>query len=394
MTCKKLIDDVIIGGRMKVILIFVIIVIFINPLFAQNNQITPSNFEWMAKTSINIMETYKFYSDLIESENPKFLFDARTVGSFGKNFIIPTTLGDLSVSPIQGDMAIYWKWQRKDSLSFAFLVFANSIDLQIDEDLHPELTSADSIYGDLYGWVSRKFIIAVHPKFNKDIDITIGVLVNSTPYVITDSLNNKLFSIYFDEERDEWREDEDQDELFLNGTAYGYKISTLYELKENSISLFEIDKELKNKRYGEFELGLYYYKHSKTVQTGFQYKNDKLINSLPLKFDFFWDIHKKDQWNELSYTQLDMTFFILRNKNIVESTSKKKDFYISLNWCSSYSKCVFDEALLGYSWKLSFENIWSRFGLAFGGSYNDYQYLYRMPIKNKMLAMLDFRYMW
>ena len=226
---------------MKAIPIFVIILISINPLFPQNIRITPSSFEWMAKTSIHIMDTYKFYSALIERENPKFLIDVKTVQSVDE-FTIPSTLGDITVSPAQGDVALYWKWQPGDSLSYGFLASANIIALNIDSAIHPELTSADSIYGDLRRWESSKFIVAVHPEFNKAIDVTIGALIKFTPYVSTDSLNIKLFDIYFDEERNEWRTDEDQAELFLNGTAYGYKINTLYEFKESSIILFEINR--------------------------------------------------------------------------------------------------------------------------------------------------------
>ncbi|MBL7149131.1 MAG: hypothetical protein ISS80_03570 [Candidatus Cloacimonetes bacterium] len=380
---------------MKCILTFIIISFFVISYSAQNNQITPSSFEWMAKTSINIMDTYKYYDTLIDNYEPKFLLDARSVQTFGNDYVIPTTLGNITVGPIQMDFALYWKWQLRDSLSFGFLAFVNSIDLQIDENIHPELCSSSGEYGDLYGWKSRKYIIAVHPEFNKDIDVTIGALIQQTPYVTIDSLGNQVFSIhYFDEPPiAEWRTYEEDTELFLNGTAYGYEVRTLYEFKESSINLFEINKELKNKRYGEFELGLNYYKHSKTVQTGFQYKNDKLISFLPFKFDLFWDIYKKDKWNELSYAQMDMTLFVFKDKYTDKPVYDKKDFYISLNWGSSYSKCIFDEALLGYSWKLSFENIFRTFSLAFGGSYNDYNYLFRVPIKNETMVLIDLKMM-
>jgi hypothetical protein len=341
------------------------------------------------------MDTYQYYNTLIDNYETKFLFDVRSVQTFENDYIIPTTLGDITVGPFQGDLALYWKWQPRDSLSFGFLCFVNSIDLMIDENIHPELRSSSGPYGDLFAWKSRKYIIAVHPKFNKDIDVIVGALIQQTPYVIIDSQGNQVFSIhYFDEPPiHEWRTYEEHTELFLNGTAYGYEVRTLYEFKESSINLFEIDKELKNKRYGEFKLGLNYYKHSKTVQTGFQYKNDKLISFLPFKFDLFWDIYKKDKWNELSYAQMDMTLFAFRNKYTGEPVYDKKDFYISLNWGSSYSNCIFDEALIGYSWKLSFENIFRTFSLAFGGSYNDYNYLFRVPIKNETMVLIDMKIM-
>ena len=88
-----------------------------------------------------------------------------------------------------------------------------------------------------------------------------------------------------------------------------------------------------------------------------------------------------------------MTLFVFKDKYTGKPVYDKKDFYISLNWGSSYSKCIFDEALLGYSWKLSFENILGRVGIAFGGSYNDYNYLFRVPIKNESMILIDMKIM-
>ncbi|MCK4695723.1 MAG: hypothetical protein KAT74_08165, partial [Candidatus Cloacimonetes bacterium] len=226
---------------MKFILTFIIISSFVISSFAQNNQITPSSFEWMSKTSINIMDTYQYYNTLIDNYEPKFLLDARSVQTFWGDYIMHTTLGDITVGPIQMDFALYWKWQPRDSLSFGFLAFVNSIDLQIDKKIHPELRSSSGEYGDLYAWQSSKWIVGVHPEFNKDIDVTVGVLIQQTPYVV-DSLGNELFSIhYFDEPPiHEWRTYEEDTELFLNGTAFGYEVRTLYEFKESSINLFEI----------------------------------------------------------------------------------------------------------------------------------------------------------
>jgi|AntAceMinimDraft_9_1070365.scaffolds.fasta_scaffold03722_2 hypothetical protein len=372
--------------QVKGIVIAILLLMFSFSVFAKNTQITPSSFEWMAKTSINIMETYKFYSDLIEREKPKLLIDARTIQTANREFFIPTTLGDITVNPFMVEVAVYWKWQPKDSLSFSFLAFHNGIDLIIDDDAHPELIAQDSLYNHL-DWPNGKSIIAVRPDFNKNIDITAGVLLSFTPYITTDSLNNQLFDLFYDDDKEDWETRIRREELFLDCVLYGYKVRTFYEFKESSINLFQLNKELNNKRYGEFELGFNYYKHSKTVQTGFQYKNSNLIKSVPIKFDFFWDIHKKNQWNELSYTQLDMTL------NFFEWTYDVafKDLCMSLNWGISYSKCIFDEALLGYSWKISFENMW-KFSMSFGGSYNDYKYLSRVPIKDETLITLDLQF--
>jgi len=145
-------------------------------------------------------------------------------------------------------------------------------------------------------------------------------------------------------------------------------------------------------RLGEFELGLNYYNYNKILQTGFQYRNNNLIKDAPLRFDFFWNVHKKDQGSGLGYTRMDITynFFKNRYKGPIKGV---KDFYMAFNWGVSYSKHIFDEGLLGYSWKLSFENMWG-VSMSFGGAYNDFKYLSRVPMKNESLVVLDLQFIY
>jgi len=384
------------GKEMKIkILIFLLLIpnLYIS---AQDKIITPESYEWMCKTSINIMKTYKYYDSIIEKYDPKFLFDANTVQTFTDNYLITTkaengTFSDtLFVGPFQGDLALYWKLKLKDSLCVSFIVFMTSFDLQIEKEIHPELRDENGPYGDLYGWKSRKFILAVRPDIFEKIKLTIGALIHTNPYVITAENEKKEFSIYHDEKNNEWRTFREHPELFLNGKVFGYEVRTLYEYKKSSINLLELNKKFKKIKDGEMELGLNYYKQTKAFQAGFLYENKNWIKFLPVSLEFFWDIYRKDHWSDLGYFVFNVSSSIFKNDY---EFYDKKDFYIGFDFSSSYSKGMFAQGLWGNSWKVRFENIFRYFSMGFGFAYNEHKYLYRVPIKNEKMVLIDFRIM-
>jgi hypothetical protein len=134
----------------KISQITLIVVCFATILNAQIKYITPASFEWMFRTSIDIMNTYRYYNLIIHVHDPTFLFDANTIQTGANNYFIPTSFGPMTVGPIQLNMLIYGKWQVNESLGLGFFAIANGIDLQISDKEHPELRDPDGPYGDLY----------------------------------------------------------------------------------------------------------------------------------------------------------------------------------------------------------------------------------------------------
>ncbi|MFO7869412.1 MAG: hypothetical protein R6U95_08970, partial [Bacteroidales bacterium] len=96
--------------KLNIILLPAILLILIqNKGLAQSddNTITPEAFNWMSKTSINIKKTYDNYQNFIDEHDPIFLFDFNIIQvGENDNYLIPSSLGDLNVGPIQGELAM------------------------------------------------------------------------------------------------------------------------------------------------------------------------------------------------------------------------------------------------------------------------------------------------
>ena len=364
-------------------------------LGAELKRIDPEAFEWMLKTSLNIMKVYRHYNDLIEKYDPIFLFDVDSVQTFRNDYIIPTSLGPITTGPIQMDIALYGNFRIKDSY-LGLLVIGNSFDLQIDEELHPDLRSTIGPYGDLYGWVSRYMIIAVRGGFKEDVNLTIGGLVKKSPYITTASDGSKYFSIFYDEEDREYKTNVEEDEFFLHANLYGYDIGTIYKFNENELTLFEFKRRIGKER-GKLNIAFNYYGFLDTYQGGIEYTDFMPTNYISLGIEGFLNIHKKGHGTGLAYMLSTSSIYLFRDKRSKEEASKR-DFHISINLGASYSKDIFDEGLFGYSWDVALEDIslffiksYGRF--SFGESYNYHKTLYRIPIKDETLVFIGFQLM-
>lgn len=359
------------------------------------NTITPAAFSWMSKTSINIKKTYDSYRKFIDENDPLILFDFNTIQAEGLNYMVPSSLGDLSVGPIHGELAMYVRWQTKGDLKLGFFAFVNSLDLQIDDELHPTLRDAEGPYGDLYGWQSGNMIIATSATFNPNIEITLGALITESPYVTLANNGTEQFDIIYDDEKEEYRASVDKDELFFIGKFYGYQFGTFYELSERVFTLIELKKSFDVvSNAGEIDLGLRHYSYRRTYQAGVEYHNPKLLSVLNVDFETYWNIYKNEQWNDLGYVMLSSGVSIFKDKHQREIDGLKRDFFIEIKGGVSYSKDIFSEGLTGYSCTVDFINIWGWWhSLKFGFSYNYFDDLNRLPIKDSYGIIIASRFM-
>jgi hypothetical protein len=362
---------------------------------SDDNTITPDAFNWMSKTSINIKKTYDSYRKFIEEYDPLVLFDVNTIQAEGYNYLVPSSLGDLSVGPIQLEMAMYYRWQTKKKLKLGFFAFINTLDLQIDEELHPTLRDIEGPYGDLYGWQSGKMILATSATFNPNVEITLGALVTQAPYVTLANDGTEQFDIIYDEEEDEYLASLDKNELFFIGTFYGYQFGTFYEFSEREFSLIELKRSFNlSSNAGEIDLGLRHYSFKKTYQAGIEYHNPNLLSVINVDFESYWNIYKNNQWNDLGYIMLSSGVSIFKNKQQTEIDRVKKDFFIDIMGGVSYSKDIFNEGLTGYSCTVNFIDIWGWWhSFKVGYSHNYFDDLNRLPLKNEHGIIVAFRFM-
>jgi len=361
---------------------------------AKSKEITPDGFNWMSRTSIDIMKTYRHYNTFIEQNNPKFLFDAHTIQTAQNDYILPTSLGPITSGPIQGEMAIYYNWQINQKKQIGFFAFVNSIDLQIDSKLHPNLRDTDGPYGDLYGWKSAKYIMAADHEFSPDIKITLGALVNYRPYLTLAADSSQQFDIYYDEEKEEYRTDKDAAELFFHGTFYGYDIGTLYQFEANTFSLIELKRFFKmGEDAGYLALGYNHYSYLKTHQLGLEYEHNSLL-PLPVHLEAYWNLYRDKKWNDIGYFLFSTRRTFLKDESPAADAEPEKDFFITAHGGISYSKDLFTEGLPGYFINFDMNHIWGYWtNLMIGYSYNYHDYLHRLPIKDEHSIVVAFRIM-
>ena len=356
-------------------------------LNAQEAEITPESFEWMSKTSIDIMTTYNYYNSMIEEYDPRFLINARGGGPFTQEYFISTPKGTIYVNPMQIDMVLYWKWQISKAFSLPILMIAGGLELMIDPR-HSDETDPDNYHGRDEQRRNRKLIMAVRPTYGENIQMTIGGLAHQTP-VVEKSDDNKLLFSDFDKESGEYRTYAENVDLFFQADIYGYEISSLYEFQENSFYLIQLEHFFNiNERIGKVAVGFNYYKYLKTYQAGFQLINHSILSGNPLSLEFFWDIYRNKTRNEIGYIAITGEHLFKRDLNIPE----EEDFYMRLKIGASYSKDIFPEGLPGMSAELFFENIWGYLkSISAGYSINYHHHLHRVPIKNNVFAIVSYQ---
>jgi hypothetical protein len=313
---------------------------------SQSKVITPEGFNWMSKASVNMVSTYRNYQDFIRINEPKFLFDVNTIQTFDYGYVVPTSLGNIGVGPIHLELGAYFRWQIKDNFKIGFFAFANTLDLQIDDVKHADLTSSSGTYGNLYGWQSGKIILAVNPQINENVNFSIGALLIDSPFVTISDQGTEQFDIYYDDEFDEYLTNNEREELFFMGKFYGYEIGTFFELKEKVLSLVDLKRVFSlGEGLGDFGVGFRHYNFQKTYQVGIEYKNPSLFSTLPIHFEAYWNILSNNRWNEIGFVNLSTGKSFLKDKS---EEFVKKDFYITVNTGLSYSRELFDEGLFGY----------------------------------------------
>lgn len=370
-------------------------------LAAGEKRITPEGFEWISKTSLNVMATYQRYDELIKRYDPKLLFNIDAVRGCEHDYITPTTIGDLTVVPVQLDFALYGNWRIKQT-SLGFLAVANTVDLRIAKEAHPDLNSGDGPYGILYGWYKRYILAAFRGSFGENIKLAIGEVYAYSPYVVTALDGSKQFGLIEEQGYKEYKTTKGEKESFLYANFYGYEVGGIHDFKKVNPKLFQLRKFFNiGKDLGELIPGVNYYRLADTTQAGIEHKDFMLTPNVSLGGKFFLNIHERNRGAGLAYITGTMSAYFLKDKAAGEDDSKR-DLYISLTPGLSYSRDIFDEDLWGYSLDIALENFpmapghEKNFGqgkFAIGVSRNYHGTLHRVPIKDEMLLSVAFQWM-
>lgn len=368
--------------------IFVFLLLFINLQTIANtkNSISPAQFRWMSETSIHVMETYQNYNHIVTANNMPIYLNFDLVIARGKDYYLRTTHGNIDVHPGEFKFFCYTNLLIKEKWPFRFLLMINSLSMSSDLDLNPE---KEDYYSEI-SWNSGTTLIAYRPIQRKNEQLTIGVQSNFKPYIIADSLNNDIFSVYYDEQDSIYKGTKSYPQLFLHYIKSGYDFGTMYNRKKNVIQLLELAKhKMLKKDWGQFITRFRYLNFLRNYQLGFRLNEFSQIRNVLLDLSLMWNIVRDNQWNDFSSLSLN-TSINLNRKNNIEELMKQKQRYTTLDLGISYSKEVFNHLLFGASCnavfhQMSFSDRPVFCDLGFGLSYNYHDNMIRLPLKDVMI---------
>lgn len=342
------------------------------------------------------MRTYRYYNTLIEKYDPRFFMSMDMVRISKSDYFAATTLGPISVMPIEGKALFYFGTLIKKSRYIGLMLLINAVNLSSDLDLTPESEKYSKV-----GWNSGNTILAVRTVFDEDLALTVGTQLNISPYVIKDSVNNRIFSVYYDEELEIYKGTQSSTQLFLHLDYSGFDFGTVYNFKKNVMNLFELVKFYTiGNSLGRLGTGFNFYDFHKTYQVGVQYKDFPVVSNTLFSMETYWNLLKQHRWNDISYLLFEASTDFLKQNSAGSDASNKKDFHIALDLGVSYSKDIFRDGLFGYCGELIFKNIrvvsqgipfYMNFSI---GVSNDYhKSLNRLPMKNEPMINFGFQLM-
>lgn len=363
-----------------ILLAFLICTSKIYPQTSEYKFIDPDAFERISNISLNILKTFKKYDNLIYKNNYKTLINVNSI-ALSNFYSVSTTAGTVVIHPMQADLLFH---------SRGLMLIASTVDLRIAKLFNEHLSNEYLIP---YGWSNRYGIVGYKLLGRtKGNDLTLGLMWSSKPYIETDSEGNKLFG-YLDKGGFVLKTTTISAVApFLHVNILGNDIATIYSSEENALDSIEYEVSFNlGERAGKVNLGYSYSKFSDTNQAGFKINEYKLTNRTSLRMEYYHDL----SINDIAYILPTFSFYFAKD-NKPDKDSDILDTYTSLNVGYSYSKDIFEEAISGYLFKVTFENVYlykNWFGsISLGVTYNYHNSLYRIPIRdeNLLTAVLQF----
>ncbi len=315
-----------------------------------------------------------------------FTFDFVSVP--GANYYLPTTHGNIDVNPGEVKLFTYVNVLINDKWPFRFLLMINSLSMSSDLDLNPEKED----YYSKISWNSGATLLAYRPIHKRNEQLTIGVQSNLTPYIITDSLNTELFSVYYDEQDSIFKGTTSEVQLFLHYIKSGYDFGTMYNAKENIVQLLELAKNTRlKKNWGRLITKFRYLNLFNNYQIGFQLEDYSKLQNIFMDLSFMWNVVRDNQWNLFSSVSWESSV-ILNRKSPNEELENQG--YTSIDFGLSYSREVFDKLMIGTSagifHKIKHPTKSLFYDMGLGVSYNFHNSIVRLPLKDELIWQFVF----
>lgn len=339
--------------------------------------IDPSAFENISHASLNILQVFKEYDNLIADNNFRTILNARGA-SMSEMYSVSTTAGDVIVHPFQADLLFH---------SRGFVLVASMMDLRIAKLFNEGLPFE---YLLPYGW-SYRYAIAGYRLLGrrKGNDLTIGVMLQQKPYLEEGAGGEKVFG-YLDKGYTLLTSTVSTTSPFIHFNIFGNDVATIYSTEEGDLDSAEYEFSLPlGERTGRLNLGYNYSRFTDNSQAVVKYKELHFTRWAMFGVEYSQDVTT----SRLSYIQPEVTIFLAWEG---KKAAEKLDRHTKLHFGYSYDREIFGEGVSGYTFDVSFENLklykdWA--GSVSIGLANNYRAtLNRIPIRDELLitGMLQF----
>ena len=352
---------------------------FLSPAsYAQEHPtIDPTAFESISHASLNILQTFKEYDNLIADNNFRTILNAKGA-SMSEMYSVTTTAGDVVVHPFQADVLFHSK---------GFVLVASMMDLRIAKLFNEGLAFE---YLLPYGW-SYRYAVAGYRLLGRrrGNDLTVGVMFQQKPYIEEGPGGEKVFG-YLDKGYTLLTTTVSTYSPFIHVNIFGNDIATIYSTEEGELDSAEYEFSLRlGERTGRLNMGYNFSRFSDSSQAGIKYKELHFTRWMTFGLEYY----QNADTGRLSYIQPEVTFFLAWDGR---KASEKLDRYTRINLGYSFDREIFSEEVPGYAAKVTFENLriygdWA--GSISVGIANNYRaVLSRIPIRDEtlMTAMLQF----
>lgn len=333
--------------------------------------IDPDAFDKISNNSINLLDTYAYFSDLVYENDNRTLIHANTI-MMPDYYEVRTPVGPVVVTPLLADVLLY---------SRNFIFIATTVDLRIGWTRNPSLSPE---YRYQYGWPNRSCIGGYRIGLTKGSDMTVGVVWRNTPYILTDTEGNKIFGFHDDPVFGIRTSTTTLIAPFFHVRALGADIVTTYDSENPEFNSAGIRIGIGlGKTLGKLEIGGNYSRFSNQMISGFSLTKFNPAKWLMLNVKFYED----NSTEKTSYFCPSASFFV--NRGNEPKDSGKLDTYSSVDVGYSYSNDLFDVPVYGLSFGYSVDNV--HFGRKWYGnasvafSYNYHDVLYRIPLRDEIL---------
>lgn len=328
--------------------------------------ITPESFERLAKTSLDVTDTFRTYYGRVRRSDPVVFGDVDTVFTLENDplnprYSVQTTAGEFGVNEVSRlDAAAYGRW-RLPQFNIGFWALYSELNLNTQ----------------LRDWDFGHLLLAVTFSRGAVFSATAGSITRYEPMVSVSSTGVKQFDFEPDP-RTIFNTSRRRDYGFVHLDLNGTDIAVISGKTLLDPTLLELRRRLAA-AYGEaeWELAASRYRFRDTLQAGGRVRAPRLFPRTSAEAELFFNLKKQDAHPGLAFATLSG-----ETELPLPGTPAK----LSVRPGLSYDKDALDEGAAGWLLEVAVRDIplWGgKLALLLGWSDSYHSYLRRLPLKDQ-----------